>query len=183
MWKTKISSPVGQLRAFATEAGLCGLLWPNTTDKRFDGAIAVAAEEVPVFVELKKQLIEYFAGDRQSFDLPVMLTGTEFQQQTWRALQEIPFGQTRSYAQQAQAIGRPRAVRAVGAANGKNPISIVIPCHRVIGKDGSLTGFAGGTDTKRRLLEMEWAVSQVEECGTRLTGSCSTQKIPAFRDR
>lgn len=163
MWKAEILSPVGRLQVFATEAGLCGLLWPAIVDKRFGNAVAVAVGEVPVFLELKKQLGEYFAGVRKDFDLPIELIGTEFQQDTWRALQKIPFGQTRTYAQQAQAIGRPKAVRAVGAANGKNPISIVIPCHRVIGKDGSLTGFAGGTATKRRLLNMEQAELRSKE--------------------
>jgi methylated-DNA-[protein]-cysteine S-methyltransferase len=161
MWQTKILSPVGPLKAIASERGLCGLLWPETADKRFEGATAVELYSVPVFVELKRQLDQYFSGDRQVFDLDLDLSlfGTEFQQAAWQALTEIPFGQTRTYSQQAAAIGRPNAVRAVGAANGQNPISIVVPCHRVIGKNGNLTGFAGGTDVKRRLLDLERSVA------------------------
>lgn len=161
MWQTKISSPVGLLKAFANERGLCGLLWPETSDKRFEGATETELYSVPVFVELKDQLDQYFSGDRQKFDLDLDLSwiGTEFQQAAWQALREIPFGQTRTYSQQAAAIGRPNAVRAIGAANGQNPISIVVPCHRVIGKNGSLTGFAGGTDVKRQLLELEQSVA------------------------
>jgi methylated-DNA-[protein]-cysteine S-methyltransferase len=104
------------------------------------------------------QLDDYFAGRRTSFDLPLDLQGTPFQQDAWRALAEIPFGETRTYAQQAGRLGRPSASRAVGAANGRNPLSIVLPCHRVVGSDGSLTGFAGGLETKRWLLEHERAV-------------------------
>lgn len=155
MWKTEIPSPVGRLRAVATKAGLCGLLWPGTNDRRFENATKIELELVPLFKSLTQQLDQYFAGTLQAFDLPLKMIGTEFQQSAWRALQEIPYGQTRTYAQQAAAIGRPKAVRAIGAANGRNPISIIVPCHRVIGKNGSLTGFAGGTNVKRRLLELE----------------------------
>lgn len=101
------------------------------------------------------QLQEYFSGTRKSFDFPYELRGTDFQRQVWSALLDIPYGQTRSYRQIAQAIGRPTASRAVGAANGKNPIWIAIPCHRVVGTDGSLTGYAGGVGMKRALLELE----------------------------
>ncbi|MBL9077905.1 MAG: methylated-DNA--[protein]-cysteine S-methyltransferase [Planctomycetes bacterium] len=104
------------------------------------------------------QLEQYFAGERRTFDLELAPAGTPFQQRAWRALRRIPFGATRSYQQQAAAIGNPRAMRAVGAANGRNPIAIVVPCHRVIGKDGSLVGFGGGLDCKRRLLAHEAAV-------------------------
>jgi len=101
------------------------------------------------------QLSEYFEGTRHEFDLPLDPSGTEFQVQAWLALADIPYGDTTTYASQAEAIGRPNAVRAVGSANSANPIPIVLPCHRVIGSDGSLTGYAGGIDLKRRLLEME----------------------------
>ena len=117
------------------------------------------------FEKLAIQLSEYFAGTRRQFNLNLCPVGTEFQRSVWSALQKIPFGKTRSYTEQAAAIGRPDAVRAVGAANGKNPISIVIPCHRVIGADGSLTGFAGGLDVKRFLLEHESRQSVVAELG------------------
>jgi len=109
----------------------------------------------PVLEAAAEQLREYFAGERTSFDLPLALDGTPFQQEAWRALADIPYGETVSYGEQARRLGRPDAVRAVGAANGANPIAIVLPCHRVIGADGSLTGFGGGLETKRRLLDLE----------------------------
>ncbi len=111
-------------------------------------------DDVP-FDEVKKQLDGYFAGRRQRFDLPLSPTGTAFQRQVLEALQAIPYGETRSYKEVADAIGKPRAVRAVGAANARNPIPIIIPCHRVIGSDGSLTGFGGGLAAKRALLALE----------------------------
>jgi len=103
----------------------------------------------------KKQLDEYFAGKRRVFDIPLRPNGTVFQQSVWNALEEIPYGETRSYKQVAEMIGNPKACRAVGMANNKNPIWIMIPCHRVIGADGSLTGYGGGLDMKKRLLELE----------------------------
>jgi methylated-DNA-[protein]-cysteine S-methyltransferase len=108
------------------------------------------------------QLEEYFAGTRRDFDLPLAPRGSGFQLAAWRALRDIPYGATRSYAEQARVIGRPDAVRAVGAANGRNPISIIVPCHRVVGADGSLTGYGGGLDRKRWLLEHERAWRQTE---------------------
>jgi methylated-DNA-[protein]-cysteine S-methyltransferase len=105
--------------------------------------------------ELRRQLGEYFAGERQDFDLRLAPEGTPFERSVWDELQKIPFGETRSYGEIAQAIGRPGAARAVGRANGANPIPIVVPCHRVIGSDGSLTGFGGGLEAKSRLLEIE----------------------------
>lgn len=102
-----------------------------------------------------QQLDEYFAGTRTAFELPLRPEGTAFQRQAWQALCDIPYGQTRSYAQQARAVGRPAATRAIGAANGRNPIAIIVPCHRVIGSDGSLTGYAGGEAVKRWLLDHE----------------------------
>ena len=111
-----------------------------------------------VLEEATQQLDEYFAGVRTSFELQLDLHGTAFQLAAWNALAEIPFGETRSYAEQAERLGRPAAYRAVGAANGRNPVSIVLPCHRVLGSDGSLTGFAGGLDAKRGLLAHERAV-------------------------
>lgn len=102
-----------------------------------------------------EQLREYFSGQRKQFELPYELRGTEFQKKVWAALEAIPYGQTRSYREIAQAVGNPKAVRAVGAANGKNPMWVVVPCHRVIGADGGLTGYAGGVELKRALLELE----------------------------
>jgi methylated-DNA-[protein]-cysteine S-methyltransferase len=112
-------------------------------------------EDPGAFEEVVGQLKAYFAGQRTSFELPLVLVGTDFQKKVWMALREIPYGKTVSYKELAGAIGRPKAVRAVGAANGANPIPIIIPCHRVIGNDGSLTGFGGGLPLKKKLLELE----------------------------
>ena len=111
--------------------------------------------ETPLIKKAAAQIEEYLAGKRKKFTLPLVLRGTEFQVAVWRALQDIPYGETRSYKEIAAAIGRPKAVRAVGMANNRNPISIIIPCHRVIGHDGSLVGYGGGLPLKRRLLELE----------------------------
>lgn len=113
------------------------------------------ANHNPVLLETKRQLHEYFAGSRHRFELELDFTGTDFQKSVWQALLTIPFGETRSYSQIAQQIGNPKAVRAVGAANGRNPISIIAPCHRVIGASGGLTGFAGGLEAKQYLLALE----------------------------
>jgi methylated-DNA-[protein]-cysteine S-methyltransferase len=124
-----------------------------------DAALAALAEEPPpatdLLREVRRQLREYFAGERRAFSVPLAPRGTEFERQVWRELVTIPFGETRSYAQVAQSIGRPAACRAVGRANGRNPIPIIIPCHRVIGSDGSLTGYGGGLPVKRFLLDLE----------------------------
>ncbi len=103
----------------------------------------------------KNQLREYYLGKRRKFEIPIELSGTDFQLDAWKALQKIPFGETRSYGEQARAIRRPKAVRAIGAANSRNPISVIIPCHRVIGKSGGLTGYAGGIKNKQKLLDIE----------------------------
>ena len=112
-------------------------------------------EETPLTRRVRSQLDEYFSGQRTDFDLPLKPNGTEFQKKDWAALQEIPYGQTRTYKDIAEAIGCPKGFRAVGLANNRNPIMIIIPCHRVIGSDGSLTGYAGGTHIKKYLLELE----------------------------
>jgi methylated-DNA-[protein]-cysteine S-methyltransferase len=108
-----------------------------------------------VLIKAERQLMEYFSGARTEFALPLELRGSEFQKKVWQALREIPFGETRSYLELAKAVGSAKAVRAVGAANGKNPLSIVVPCHRVVGANGSLTGFAGGLEAKAKLLALE----------------------------
>jgi methylated-DNA-[protein]-cysteine S-methyltransferase len=113
------------------------------------------ARDDNAFAAVRRQLEEYFAGERRVFDLPVAPPGTPFQQRVWTELQRIGYGETISYAELAARIGRPTAIRAAGAANGANPVSIIIPCHRVIGSDGSLTGYGGGLEAKRRLLELE----------------------------
>jgi len=150
-----VVTPVGSLKLVASDSALIAVLWENDDPKRVRLGFLVEDVEHPILREAEHQLAEYFAGTRKSFDLPLDFSGTPFQKQVWSELLNIPFGQTRTYAEVANAIGRPRAFRAVGAANGKNPISIVAPCHRVIGKDDSLTGFAGGLKAKERLLGIE----------------------------
>jgi len=148
-----VKSPVGELKLMASNCGLAAILWEN--DNRVRLHAQVESKDHPVMIETERQLSEYFAGDREEFSVTLDLVGTDFQKKVWRALLVIPFGQTRSYGQIAKQIERPKAARAVGAANGKNPISIIAPCHRVIGSDGKLTGFAGGLDAKAHLLDME----------------------------
>lgn len=152
-----MSTPVGELHLFADDHSLVAVLWPDAEgDVPLDRPAApVELERHAVLARTALQLREYFDGTRTTFDLPLAPRGTDFQLAAWRALQEIPYGETRSYAQQAESIGRPRAVRAVGAANGRNMIPIIVPCHRVIGANGSLTGFAGGLAAKRWLLAHE----------------------------
>lgn len=146
-----IESPVGRLKLVATDDGLAAILWENDNAHRVPLNIVAEDSTHPVLVETERQLDEYFAGKRTSFDLTLDFAGTEFQKKVWKALLAIPFGETRSYGQIAKQIGSPTAVRAVGAANGRNPISIIAPCHRVIGSTGKLTGFAGGLDAKAQL--------------------------------
>jgi len=150
-----IRSPVGELTLVASADGLAAILWENDDPARVRRNIVAQDARNPILVETERQLADYFAGRRTSFDLPLDFAGTEFQQKVWRALLTIPFGETRTYAQIARQIGHPSAVRAVGAANGRNPISIVAPCHRVIGSSGALTGFAGGLAAKAFLLRLE----------------------------
>lgn len=150
-----IKSPVGWLKLVAGEHGLAAILWENDNPGRVRLGPLAEAKNHPVLLETEYQLDEYFAGKRRQFSLPFDFAGTGFQKDVWRALSTIPFGETRTYAEIAAQIGRPRAVRAVGAANGKNPLSIVVPCHRVIGSNGKLTGFAGGLEVKAWLLRFE----------------------------
>jgi methylated-DNA-[protein]-cysteine S-methyltransferase len=156
---TTIRSPVGALSLIASDSGLAAILWENDRPGRvrLDGAKEDAAH--PILRETERQLAEYFAGRRRAFEIPLDFAGTDFQKAVWQALLTIPYGETRSYAQIARQIGQPTAVRAVGAANGRNPISIVTPCHRVIGSSGKLTGFAGGLATKAFLLRLEGATA------------------------
>ena len=150
-----IPSPVGRLTLVASDTGLAAVLWEHDSPRRVPLAISGEVPRHPVLREAERQLKEYFAGKRTAFDLPLDFHGTPFQKRVWQALLKIPFGETRSYGQIARALGKPTAMRAVGAANGKNPISIIVPCHRVIGKDGQLTGFAGGLKAKAHLLKLE----------------------------
>lgn len=151
----KINSPVGKLKLVASEEGLAAILWQNDRPERVPLGEMVEEPEHKVLVKTERQLTEYFAGERREFDLPLDMRGTPFQKEVWDALLGIPFGETKSYGDLAKQLGNPGAGRAVGAANGRNPISIVVPCHRVIGSSGKLTGFAGGLNVKARLLEME----------------------------
>ncbi|UUS61379.1 MULTISPECIES: methylated-DNA--[protein]-cysteine S-methyltransferase [unclassified Acinetobacter] len=150
-----LDSPVGQLKLVAHETALVAVLWENENPNRVRLAALVEDRQHPILLKTAQQLNEYFAGKRQQFDLPLDFEGTAFQQQVWQALLTIPFGETRSYKQIAEQIGNVKAVRAVGAANGKNPISIIAPCHRVVGANGKLVGFAGGLENKEILLKIE----------------------------
>lgn len=152
-----VDSPVGKLKLVASDDGLAGILWENEDPRRVRLNIVNEEPNHPVLQETERQLTQYFAGQRQAFQVQLDFAGTPFQKQVWQALLTIPFGQTRSYAEIARQIGNPKAVRAVGAANGKNPISIITPCHRVIGSTGKLTGFAGGLEAKEHLLRHEAA--------------------------
>src|SRR5262245_18618123 len=154
VWKA-MSSPVGPLTLVATDEGVAAILWQNDRPSRVPLVLDAEEPRHPMLLEAERQLDEYFAGRRTQFALPLDVDGTAFQHEVWKALLTIPFGETRSYRDIAVQIGRPKAVRAVGAANGKNPVSIVTPCHRVIGSSGALTGFAGGLDVKARLLTFE----------------------------
>ena len=155
-----VDSPVGRLTLVATDQGLAAILWQNDRPARVPLAFDAQDDAHPVLVEAERQLAEYFAGRRTQFSLTFDIEGTEFQRKVWNALLTIPFGETRSYGDIARQIGRPGAVRAVGAANGRNPLSIVAPCHRVIGSTGKLTGFAGGLGAKAHLLALEAAVQR-----------------------
>lgn len=152
-----IASPVGKLKLVASDKGLAAILWEGDDPRRVRLSPGSEDQTHPVLLEAERQLKEYFAGERTTFSLDLDFAGTEFQKQVWQALLTIPYGETRSYGQIAHQIGNAKAVRAVGAANGKNPISIIAPCHRVIGSTGKLTGFAGGLEVKERLLALETA--------------------------
>jgi methylated-DNA-[protein]-cysteine S-methyltransferase len=150
-----IDSPVGKLKLVASDKGLAGVLWERENTRPVPLSEAVEDKQHPVLVETEQQLGEYFAGKRKTFSIALDMQGTRFQKDVWEALLAIPFGETRSYGQIAKQLGNPRATRAVGAANGRNPVSIIVPCHRVIGSSGKLTGFGGGLETKAHLLSLE----------------------------
>jgi methylated-DNA-[protein]-cysteine S-methyltransferase len=152
-------SPVGELKIVASEKGLVAILWPTDDPARVRLITLVEDTQHPILLEAERQLRAYFAGKLRTFNLALDPRGTAFQKRVWEALLTIPFGETRSYAQIAKQIGTPTAYRAVGAANGKNPLSIVAPCHRVIGSNGGLTGCAGGLAAKQKLLTMESGVA------------------------
>ncbi len=167
---TNIDSPIGPLTIVASDAGIRAILWEVDGDGErvrigtevVDVVEVVEAADDAVLAAAASQLGEYFSGERQEFDLPLDPQGTSFQHAAWDALRTIPYGSTVSYGEQARRLGDPRKARAVGAANGRNPISVVVPCHRVVGADGSLTGFAAGVGVKAWLLDHERAVLLAE---------------------
>ncbi|MDR1413132.1 MAG: methylated-DNA--[protein]-cysteine S-methyltransferase [Actinomycetes bacterium] len=145
-------TPVGSIAIVADDEAITHILFGAERVP-----VAARREEAPLIQRAIRQLREYFAGTRRDFDLPLAPKGTAFQQKVWQALRDIPYGQTCSYGDIAQVVGRPRAARTVGGANNRNPISIVIPCHRVVGSNGALVGYGGGLDNKELLLELERA--------------------------
>lgn len=148
-------SPLGRLQLIASERGLAAVLWTDEDGSRVRLGPFVPDPGNALLAQTQRQLDEYFEGRRRQFSLPLDFHGTPFQQRVWRALLAIPWGETRSYGELARALDCPSAARAVGAANGRNPISIIAPCHRLLGADGALTGFAGGLAAKRYLLQLE----------------------------
>lgn len=158
MYYCYLDTPIGELLLAGDDDALCLVSFPEGSMRRDPDPDWIYNEKP--FAAARRQLAEYFDGERREFDLPLKLSGTEFQMSVLQALQHIPYGETTSYAEIAERIGRPKAVRAVGAANGRNPIPIIVPCHRVIGSHGELTGFGGGLDTKEALLRLEAEHSQ-----------------------
>ncbi len=150
-----INSPVGKLKLIASDEGLAAILWQNDNPKRVKIKAEVQDASHPILRQAESQLKEYFAKKRERFSVKLDFHGTHFQKQVWNELLTIPFGETKSYGELAKKMRRPNAARAVGSANGRNPISIIVPCHRVIGSNGTLTGFAGGLTVKAKLLKLE----------------------------
>ncbi|NLS11902.1 methylated-DNA--[protein]-cysteine S-methyltransferase [Vibrio sp. SM6] len=148
-----VATPLGEMTLQTSEQGLTGAWFPLWT--RIPANAGQWQPEHPLLVAAATQLTQYFSQQRQQFDLPLDIQGTAFQQEVWQALTTIPYGETWSYLQLAQAIDNEKAVRAVGMANGKNPLAVIVPCHRVIGKNGQLTGYAGGLERKQKLLLLE----------------------------
>ena len=158
MWGADVETPVGRLRVVCDDASLLGVYFPgHVPPPRY----AAPDGTHPLLEEAADQLQQWCRGDRRSFDLPVVVSGTDLQVSVWHALREIPYGESTSYGALAQRLGRPGSARAVGAAVGRNPLSIVIPCHRVVGSDGRLAGFAGGVERKRWLLDHESGVGSL----------------------
>ena len=157
---TMMNSPVGDITLVADEENLCAIYWQNQKPDSRKFPDLEKNDKSRVLRSAALQLSSYFMGRTQKFDIPLRPVGTDFQEKVWRALRSIKYGKTVSYGEIARKIGNPKAVRAVGAAIGKNPLSIIVPCHRVIGSNGKLTGFAGGLETKEFLLNMERGVSQ-----------------------
>ena len=165
-WTILTLAPGVTLHLAATERGICGLSFVESTleflhrQSHITGIVDWERDADPILVDAVLQIREYFTGRRRQFELPLDLRGTPFQQKVWSALLEIPFGETRTYAQVARAVGVPAAVRAVGAANAANPVAIIVPCHRVVSTGGKLGGYAGGLEMKKRLLALESGAAQ-----------------------
>ncbi len=162
LYVDRCPSPVGELTIVVSERGLRALLWESERVGRVRFEATIVEEPTALSRQVARQLGEYFEGTRTSFDLALDPSGTEFQKRAWAALRDIPYGETVSYGEQARRLGDVGLARAVGAANGRNPISIIVPCHRVIGSTGSLTGFAAGLDAKRYLLGLEKGVAHCD---------------------
>jgi methylated-DNA-[protein]-cysteine S-methyltransferase len=165
LYKQTFLSPVGEVRLVARGEHLIGVLWPKDSRRlewpqRFGAFVETKTD---LLEEAQRQLNDYFSGERKVFDLPLVWVGSDFQQKVWQSLTAIPYGETWTYGEQANFLGCPQAARAVGAANGKNPLSMVVPCHRVIGKSGKLTGYAGGLSVKEALLTLERKQSSFRE--------------------
>jgi methylated-DNA-[protein]-cysteine S-methyltransferase len=165
IYQKTIQTPLGEMIACAVDKGICLLEFTDRKDveKQFRSLskalnAEIVAEEHIHFKQLEDELKEYFEGNREQFHIPLYTTGTEFQEKVWQLLREIPMGETRTYKQQSEFLGNPKAIRAVGTANGINKIAILIPCHRVIGSNGDLVGYAGGIWRKQKLLELEKAI-------------------------
>ncbi|MCJ7935613.1 MAG: methylated-DNA--[protein]-cysteine S-methyltransferase [Chryseobacterium sp.] len=165
IYQKTISTPLGEMIACAVDQGICLLEFTDRKNmaRQFTSlSKALNAEiiekEHMLFNQLEEELEEYFEGKRRKFDVPLFITGTEFQEKVWQLLREIPMGEIRTYKQQSEFLGNPKAIRAVGTANGINKIAILIPCHRVIGSNGELVGYAGGIWRKQKLLELEKAI-------------------------
>ena len=159
MFRGTVKAPFGILTVVASDKGVRFCMFAQDAHpKSFEGLVIKDDANHPMVKEALTQLREYFAGTRKKFDLKLDLQGTEFQVAAWKSLAKLPYGKTASYAQQAASIGRPKAVRAIGGANGRNPVAVILPCHRIIGADGSLTGFGGGLPVKVWLLEHEQRV-------------------------
>ena len=154
---TTIDSPVGPLALLSDGTSLTAILFDGERQSRRANDPTVANDSAEPFPQARQELAEYFAGARTKFDVPLAPEGTAFQRRVWQALLQVPYGATATYGDIARKIGSPKAVRAVGAANGRNPIAIVVPCHRVIGANGTLTGYGGGLTRKRALLDLETA--------------------------
>lgn len=162
--RSEIDSPIGPLALYGTAEGLMAIVFPRHSrvqvEAWLDRVIGSAriVDDGEALEGAIEQLGEYFAGTRREFDLELDMRGTDFQQRVWEAVRAVPYGQTRSYRQVAEAVGKPAATRAVGAANGANPLPLVVPCHRIIGSSGGLHGYGGGLDVKARLLELEGVI-------------------------